>query len=805
MKASPILNSLNAGELSPEMSGRSDLSKYQSSCALLENFLPLVEGPITRRAGFRYVTPVKDESKRAWLVRFEFSATQSFILEFGDSTVRFFTQRGQLLVDTAATWVTSTAYSVGDLRRHSGGVYYCLVDHTSGTFATDLLAGYWFKLDGGDVPDAIYEIPSPYPASSLTSSDGTCALAVVQSGDVLYIANKARTFKPMKLTRHGNLRWVFTEYRPAAGPFLSMNTSATTIQADGQTGTVNLTASTSTFSATDVGRLVRLESQNLSVKPWETNKEYDVDNLVRYGGKVYKALNKKDSGTAPPIHERGTAYDGKDGVQWEYQHAHYGVVRITSVTSGTAAAGVVVTDDAVGLNMLPADVVSGATTRWQLGAWSESTEYPGYVTFFRNRLWWFGRLGIWASVPNDFENLAGDFFGEVSLDCAIWASLQSEDVNDILWAIGTTRLVIGTPGGEFIGGEITITEPLGPGNFKIEQHGKRRSRSVHPLAIGDALVYVQRAGRRLMAMYFRVDREQFVSSDLALLAKRMTRSGIVATAYQAEPYSAIWCAMADGRLAGFTYDQDQEVTGWHRHKLGGNGVVESVATVPSPDGLGEDLWMIVRRTIDGQTRRYVEYLERGWEGPDNDGLGGDAQADAFYVDSGLTYDGAPASTISGLEHLEGETVQVLADGATHPDCVVDGGQITLNAEYSKVHVGLKCPARMVTHDLEAGGNAGTSQGKLSRIYRVAVRFIDTLGGFIGVPDPVNLSNDSILDEIDFRVPADDMDAPPPITSGIVDMVLPGNWEYEKRIEIRQEQPLPMTVAAIMPRLHVHDR
>jgi hypothetical protein len=753
MKASPIIHSLNAGELSPTVAGRSDLAKYQSSCALLENFLPLVQGPITRRAGFRFVAPIKAQDKRAWLVRFEFSATQAWILEFGDSTVRFFTLHGQ-------------------------------VESSPGT---------------------PYEIVSPYPASSLTNADGTCALSFVQSGDVLYLAHQSRSYEPRKLTRLGATSWAFSTYEPTAGPLLSQNTTATTMQASGQSGSVTITASAATFAATDLGRLIRLDAQNLIVKPWETNKSYTANDLARYDGKTYKALNTKTSGTSPPIHEKGTAFDGQDGVEWQYQESGYGIVRITDVVSTTQVTATVLTDETCGLNLLPASVVSGTTTRWQLGAWSGTTEYPASVTFFRNRLWWGGRLGLWASVPNDFENMAGDFFGFTTLDNAIWSSVQAEDVNDILWITGGTKLVIGTPGGEFAGSEITTTEALGPGNFKIERHSKRRSRSVLPLAIGDALVYVQRAGRRLLSMFFRVEREQLVSSDLALLAERLTRSGIVATAYQAEPYSIIWCALKSGALAGFTYDQDQEVSGWHRHRLGGNGVVESIATIPSPDGLGEELWAIVRRTINGQTVRYVEYLERCWEGPDNDGSGGDAQEDAFYVDCGLTYDGAPADEISGLDHLEGATVQILADGATHPDRVVEDGAITLNSECSVVHVGLKCPARMVTQDLEAGGSSGTSHGKPARIYRLAVRFIDTLGGFIGMPDPVSLSNPSTLDEIDFRVPADDMDAPPPIMSGIVDVEFPGDWEHEKRIEIRQDQPLPMTVAAIMPRLHANDR
>lgn len=802
MKASPAIYSLNAGELSPTLAGRADLAKYQSSCKLLENFLPLVQGPITRRGGFRFVAATKHADKTAWLVRFEFSATQAWVLEFGDGYVRFFTNHGQALTGTVTAWLTTTAYTVGQLRSNGGVNYYCTTAHTSGVFATDLSSGYWHALTG-----SIYEIPSPYPAASLTNADGTCALKFVQSGDVLYIAHQARTYAPRKLTRHGATDWRFTTYEPKAGPLLTQNITATTIYSSASTGSVTLEASTNIFAATDVGRLVRLDVQNLAVKPWETNKAYTANDLVRFDGKTYKALNTKTSGTSPPVHEKGSAFDGQDGVQWDYQDAGYGIARITAFTDANTVTATVLTDESVGLRQLPADVVGAgnATTRWQLGAWSGTTEYPASVTFFRNRLWWGGRLGVWGSVPNDFENLAGDFFGETTLDCAVWSSVQAEDVNDILWLVGVTKLVIGTPGGEFLAGEITTTDALGPGNFKIERHSKRRVRAVQPLAIGEVLAYVQRAGRRLLSMSYRVERDLFVSTDLAVLAERLTRAGIVDIAYQAEPYSIIWTVLKSGALAGFTYDQDQDVTGWHRHRLGGSGIAEAITTIPSTDGLGEELWVITRRTINGSAVRYVEYLERAWEGPDNDGSGGDDQEDAFYVDCGLTYDGAAATTISGLSHLEGEEVQVLADGAAHANRTVSGGEITLDVAASVVHVGLACPARLVTHDLEAGGSSGTSQGKPSRIYRAAVRFIDTLGGKIGMPNEISLSLPSTLDEILFRVPDDPMDAAPPIQSGIFDVTFPGDWGPEKRVEILADQPLPMTVAAIMPRLHVHDR
>jgi hypothetical protein len=743
VRASPIINTLNAGEFSPQLEGRTDLSKYPQACKLSENFLHLVQGPAERRGGTRYVAAVKDQSKRAWLVKFEFSATQAFFLEFGDLYVRFYTQQGVLL---------------------SGGLP--------------------------------YEIVSPYALADLTMDDGTCSLKMAQSGDVLYIGNLKRTYAPRKLTRVANTNWVFSLYQPDQGPLLEQNTSATTLQASASTGAVTITASAAIFAVTDVGRLVRLDVQNLDVLPWETNKGYVLNDLVRSDGKTYKALNGATSGTSTPVHEKGNAFDGKTGVQWAYMDSGYGIARISAFTDTTHVTANVIVDEPNGLKQLPVHVVSTTTTRWQLGQWSATTEYPGVVTFYKKRLWWFSKQRYAGSVPNDFENMSGDFFGEISADCAIWEQLQSDDVNDILFARGIERLVIGTGGGEFIAGPLTTTDPMGPGNFTCDPQSQRRVRGVAPLPVGTALVYVQRAGRKLLGMNYVLEQDKFASTDLAVLANRITRTGIVAMAYQGEPYSILWCVLANGKLLTFTYDQEQQVTGWGRHPIGGNGFVESVATGPSPDGSREEVWLIVRRTINGATKRYVEFIEKAWEGPDQDGTAGDAQEDAFYVDAGLTYDGAATSTITGLSHLEGQTVQILADGAVQPGKTVAGGSITLTRAASVVQVGLQAIARIVPLRPEAGAADGTSQGKIKRINKLIVRFIDTLGGKCG-------RFGGVLDDISLRSPSTPMGAAPPIVSGDHDVDFSGDYDTDALIEIRQDQPLPMTVAAIMPQLKTY--
>lgn len=738
-RSSAILQAFNAGEFSPSLEGRTDLSKYPQACKLIENFLLLVQGPAQRRGGSRYVTPVKNEANRTWLIRFEFSATQAFVLEFGDLYVRFYASHGYVL-------------NLG-------------------------------------IP---YEIVSPYSAANLTNADGSCALQFVQSGDVLYIANAYGTLIQRTLTRLANTNWVFAAYQPNQGPFGAENAGTTTLQASAVSGAITITASANTFAVTDIGRLVRLQSQNLTVAPWETNKAYALNDLARFDGKNYKVTNAGTSGTSPPVHEQGTALDGKGAVTWRYQNAGYGIARITGFTSATQVSATVITDTINGLNELPADVVSTTTTRWRLGAWSDTTGYPTAVTFYKNRLHWGAGLFMWASVPNDFANMSGDFFNEITIDAAISEVVSAQDVNGILWMKGLDRLVIGTGGGEFIVSPLTTNLAYGPGNISIDKQSEKRTRAVLPNLIGAALVFVQRAGRKLLSLNYSLERDKFLSTDLTVLAERMSRSGIITTAYQGEPHSILWCVLSNGKLLAFTYDQEQDVMGWARHPLGGtDAVVESVASIPSPDGTREEIWLIVKRTINGATRRYVEFFEPAWEGPDQDGTGSDDQEDAFYVDSGLTYDGVATTSITGLAHLEGEVVQILADGAVQPDKTVSGGAITLTRAAAKVHVGLQFISRLVPLRIDAGAQDGTSQGKLKRISKLISRFIDWLGGRTG-------QHDGTLDPLSSRRPATPMGTAEPFRSEDVIMTFPGKWDRDQYIEIRQDQPLPMTISGVFP-------
>lgn len=880
-RAAPLLSAFNAGELSPHMEARAEVQKYGNGCKLLENFIPMIQGPAKRRGGTRFVNEVKDSTARTWLVRFEFNTQNAYQLEFGNQYIRFYTNHGQVVVSGVTGWVTTTAYVVGDLRSNGGINYYCTTAHTSGTFATDLASGYWYALTG-----SVYEIPSPWSTADLTNSDGTFALRFTESNDIIYICHKS--YAPRKLMRYGGTNWQIQTITPKKGPFKTINSDKTvTVYASGQTGSVTLTASSAVFSASHVGALFYLEQSVItSIKMWESGKTYAAGDLVRSSGITYKCITGGTSGGVKPIHTEGQANDGNPGCKWEYQDPGYGYGTITAVASGTSATLNVI-------DQIPfyAVGVGSPTYKWALGAWNNADGWPTQVNFYKERLV-FGRgQNVWLSVSGDYETFAAkDASGNVVADQAISLVLQSDKVNDLEWLSSSDALLCGTAGGEFAVQSITTNLPFGPDNVTAPSISAFGCRNTIPVKIADAIIFAQRSGIKLRDIVYDYISNKFQSTDQTVMADHITQGGINQIAYQQEPYSLIWAVRADGALICMTYSREQydqpPYGGWHRHPVGGsfNGgpaIVECVSIIPAPAADRDEVWMIVKRTINGVTKRYIEYME--YERRLND----DPQ-DAFYVDAGLTLNNTVAATltpgsgaivqyqtgvtftagsavfsagdvgreihyrysvlqndartlkwytakalitayvsstqvtcaiefafpslatiasggwrlsvttISGLSHLEGQTVQILGDGANIPDAVVSGGSVTLQSPASKVQVGLKMRARLQTMRLNAGAGDGTSQGKTARINKAVIRLFETLGIKFGK------SFDS-LDEIDFRNVSDLMDGPPDLFTGDQVIDFPGDYSTDPWVCIQQDYPLPCTVVGLMPIVSTYDR
>jgi hypothetical protein len=360
-------------------------------------------------------------------------------------------------------------------------------------------------------------------------------------------------------------------------------------------------------------------------------------------------------------------------------------------------------------------------------------------------------------------------------------------VNTIQWLSPGKVLAIGTSGSEFTVSASSLNEAVTPTNIKIVPQTTYGGADIQPFKIGSSTLFVQRALRKIREYVYSFDKDSYVAPDMTMLSEHITQAGITNMSYQQSPDQIMWVPDAAGILLGLTYEREEDVVGWHRHDIG--GLIESITTIPHWDGDQDSTWLIVNRTINGNTVRYVEYIEKEF----NDNY-------SFYVDSGLTYDGAPATIISGLDHLEGEEIAILADGSVHPNMIVVAGEVTLQKSASIVVLGLPYVSTLKTMPIEAGAADGVAQGKKMRVTNIVMRLFETGPGLWFGPDTTNMN------ELQFRNSTMDMGEPVPLFTGDTELQSwPGDYQVAPQITIQHRLALPCTVIAVMPQVHTYDR
>lgn len=637
-----IITNFTSGELSPRILARVDVQRYASGCVTMQNMAVLPHGGAKRRGGFHWVSEVKDSTKTVRLIPFQFNVAQAYVLEFGDSYVRFFTQEGQLL---------------------SGG--------------------------------SPYEISSPYSVADLPY------LKVAQTGDIMYIAHP--DYPIYKLTRLASTSWTLAEAPIVNGPFLDLNTNSSwTVTPSATAGSITLTASQATWTANHVGAF------------------------------------------------------------WYLKHgATAGYVEITAYTSSTSVTATV------------KQTLGGttATNVWAEGAWSEVQGYPYDVTFFQERLVAAGSDGrpesVWGSVVGDFE----DFAAGVNDDDAYIYELLTDQVNVLRWVSSQQHAIAaGSGGAEFTLRGNGDNQPITPTSVISSEETTWGSADVKAIKISSETLFVTRSQRKVRALQpgFGLDRP--VARDLTFISEHITAGSIVEMTYAQDPDSIIWCVRGDGALIGATYEPVEQVLGWHRHLT--DGEVESIAVIPY--GEVSQLWACIKRTINGTTKRYIEFLDQD-----------------LNTDAALTYSGSATTTLSGADHLIGKTVKVKADGAEHPDVVVDGsGGISLDYAASDIELGLAYESKLKPVRLEGGNPGGTSQGQLKHWSDIFVRLVESAIPLInGQQDPP-------------RSAQDNMDEAPPLVSGDVSIIDDQGWNRDGYIEFTHSRPLPLHIVGVFGTLEV---
>lgn len=740
----PIATSWNGGEISPRMHGRVDQAIYQIAAAEMLNFVPLVEGPAMKRTGFRHIRAAMASS--TWLSPFVFSVTQAYVLEWGDGTLRFYTNGGRLEVS----------------------------------------------------PGVPYEVAVPYTAADAPY------FGRQQSYDRLYLTR--RGYPPAALTRTSATTFAYAALAFRNGPFADQNgdESKTVTVAGTKTvgGTITITASSPIFEAGHVGAAFLVEAKDFSdIKAWEVGmKPIAIGDIRRSDGKAYTAEAigaDARTGSVQPIHTRGSEWDGSDGsdinalgpygVKWAYRHDQFGMATITAIGGGGTTATATVT------RRIPDSLGATPSHRWSHAAFSGAAGWPVHVLLAFGRLIFFTDFEIVASVVGDYAggsvNMAP--FTDSGLFAPDMAFRRRLDIsNPILWAKEDRDVILlGTADGTHAIRKINSAEIFSSDNIERVPQERVRCEAVEPVQTGTSTIFTQRGGRKMREADYMLDRDRYVSPNINVWQRHILNGGALQLAFQASPDEMLWAVRGDGQLALHPHVPEQEVRGFAR-LVHAAGAVLSACTIPAEDG-SDELWALVENE-DGA--KSVELQAPSWEEEST------ALEDAFYVDSGATYEGAATTTISGLNHLAGKTVAVLADGAVVPGRSVDaGGNLipALPVAATKVQIGRGFSARLTWLRPELRDrNGNTLQGKKKRLASIILRLLDTVGIKV---DPGTGKADSLID----RPGSANMDQPvPPFTGDTDSKSLSGDWNRHGQGTIIHDDPLPCMVLAAMPHLVV---
>ncbi len=383
----------------------------------------------------------------------------------------------------------------------------------------------------------------------------------------------------------------------------------------------------------------------------------------------------------------------------------------------------------------PGVTLATATTEWRFGSWYPGN-YPAVVTFHEDRLSFAGAPAnpnaLECSRSSNYENFAStQTNGSVVDSNALSFTLNSSGVNAMKWLVSDEKgLLGGTAAGEWIIRPSINQDAMTPTNISAKQTMSWGSvGGMLANAIGKATVFVQRGAKKVREMLFYFDIDGYRAIDLTQLSEHITGAGLTDSSKQILPYNLIWYVRADGALVALTYEREMQVlkVGWSRHFLGGNSdaagdppVVESIACIPSPDGTHDDLWMVVRRRVNGATKRYIEYMSKYFEDTDN-------QEDAHFVDCGATYD-VPITITGGITQASPGVVTAAAHGLSNGDVVQLKGVLGMSqVNYKRYTVANKAPNTFEIND--SSGNAIDTTGYGAYISGGTVRkMVTTISG-----------------------------------------------------------------------------
>jgi hypothetical protein len=662
-------------------------------------------------------------------------------------------------------WTQSTQYYVGDVRQYEGVVYRCVSDHLAdtNTFNYWWLHGAWIASNNGvSAQMNAYDAKSGGSAASAFTADSVGEYYFISNNRNNTIGTQAGIPTDMTpgIQKRSNEFYSQSNYSPAS----YTSTAEDAINVSYSNWNVEIeTSSSGTFM---------LERTTDGGSTWED----------------YVFLGSPTTGSARNFTASSDSEEGGNtwiriATEWTtYNAAHYprvtvengeisGLVRVTAYNSESSVDVEIITDIQ---KELSTGILSGITgisstrsKQWSRSAFSIESGYPSSVALFENRLCFAGTASypnrVWLSQVDDYQNFQVTDLATGAMDL----TLNSGEIDEIRWMVPQERLVIGTAGSEWSLGADDERKAISPTGFELKRKTTYGSNNVQALLVNSAVLFLMRQSRKVREWTPNYNLQDFVAPDLSILAEHITEGGVDQWAYQQQPDNVLWSIRGDGSLLGFTYERDQNVTGWHRHS-NDEFSFESVAVLPR-DNEEDEVWVSVN--MDG-TRHVGRLTDREW----GDTLATEWAGPDLWVDYQAGGD---------AEHLAGKTVELIVDGVPQGTQVVDGSGNITGATGTRNIVGLPYTAILAPMFLVSDNQYGTTKGTKADNRRATVRFKDTYSAKVG----------QAMDSLeDVKWDADNS----PLYSEDAPTWFDNSSDWLLTTYVVQEQQMPCTVLALLP-------
>ena len=658
--------SFAGGELSPEMFGRIDDQKFQSGAAKLRNFIALPQGPAVNRPGTSFVREVKTSANKTRLIPFTYSTTQTMVLEFGNGYIRFHTQGATLLAGTGAAYNGATPYVIGAMVSYLGNNYYCILAST-GNLPTNTT--YWFLISS-----PAYEIPSPYLSADLFD------IHHVQSSDVLTLVHP--NYAPRELRRLGATQWtlVVIPFVPAvsapSAPIVTAsrgeafnitaitqaNPGVLTLSSAHQfvigdsvyvSGVLGMTQLTDGFYVVN-----SIPASAISLKNYTTGvpvnttayTAYTSGGTVEYGTKIFDIVNSYQitavgangiDESLPSASASATNNLYVNGafntITWS---AVSGAIRYNIYKIQSGLYGYIGQTEALSFtdNNIAPDM--GITPPIVETVFNSAGNYPGAVSYFEQRRVFAGTTNypqqLWMTRSGTESDMS--YRLPVNDDDRVSFKVAAREANTIRHIVPLQQLMLLTSAAEWRVSPVN-SDAITPTTISVRPQSYIGANNVQPSIVNNSMVYCAARGGHIRELGYSWQSNGYITGDLSLRAAHLFDNyDIVDMCYGKSPHPLLWFISSTGLLLGLTYVPEQQVGAWHQHDT--DGVFESCACVA--EGNEDHLYVVVKRTVNGNSVRYVERMSSN---------AFDSLEDCFFVDSGLTYDGnnttATTVTVSG--------------------------------------------------------------------------------------------------------------------------------------------------------------